>query len=254
MLTPGSPLPAPALEASPGFSAGSVLSRGFSVWIANLPLFVGVSLVGYLPLILIPLGVPADPANPTSLIARTVFTVVLVSIIAPILSGAVIRGVFEQLRGGRSSFGDSVRVAFRAFWRMFGTSVLAGIIVWLFSFLLIVPGIMKFCSYYVAIPAAVVEGTGPSQSLSRSKMLALGYRWHIFGIALVGVLLSFGVGACAGVVFRGLPEGTLKVLLVSVVPTAIVGSLTAVFSGVAYYQLRVAKEGIDIEQLAAVFD
>jgi hypothetical protein len=39
-----------------------------------------------------------------------------------------------------------------------------------------------------------------------------------------------------------------------VVPNAIVGSLTAVFSGVAYYQLRVAKEGIDIEQLAAVFD
>jgi len=49
MQTPGSPLPAPVLEATPGFSVGSVLSRGFSVWASNLTLFLGVSFVCYLP-------------------------------------------------------------------------------------------------------------------------------------------------------------------------------------------------------------
>jgi hypothetical protein len=250
MPPPGSSFPAPALESRPGFSAGSVLSRGFSVWISNLPLFFGVSFICYLPLILIP---KADPANPASVLVTTGVILLVTSIIAPLVSGAVIRGVFEQLRGSRSGFGDSLRVAFRAAWRIFCTAFLAGIIVGLFTLLLIVPGIMRFCSYYAAIPAAVVEGTGASESLSRSKTLAGGYRWHIFGIVLVGGLLGMVVGGCAGVLFRGV-TGPLQTLLVSVIPNAIAGSLAAVFQGVAYYQLRVAKEGIDIEQLAAVFD
>jgi hypothetical protein len=250
MQTPGSPLPAPVLESTPGFGAGSVLARGFSVWASNLTLFLGVSFTCYLPLLLIPKANPADPASVTM---STALTILLTSIIGPLVSGAVIRGVFEQLRGGRSSFGDSLRVAFRSLWRMFCTGFLAGLIVLLFTLLLIVPGIMRFCSYYVAIPVTVVEGTGASESLSRSKKLAEGYRWHIFGILLVGMLLGMAIGACAGVVFRGI-SGPVQTLLVAVIPNAIMGSLAAVFSGVAYYQLRVAKEGIDIEQLAAVFD
>ena len=250
MPTTGSSLPAPALEATAAFSAGSVLSRGFSVWTSNLTLFVGVSLVCYLPMLLVP---APDPANPASTLTSSLATMVLAMVIGPLVSGAVIRGVFEQLRGGRSGFADSLRVAFRALWRMFATTFLAGIIVGFFTLLLIVPGIMKFCSYYVAIPVAVVEGSGASVSISRSKALAAGFRWHLFGIILVATLLGMAVGACAGVVFRSF-SGPLQTLLVTVIPNAIVGSLGAVFSGVAYYQLRVVKEGIDIEQLAAVFD
>jgi len=250
MQTPGSPLPAPSLEATHGFSAGAVLSRGFSVWTSNLPLFFGVSLVCYLPLLLIP---TADPANPASGLLTIALTVVVQSVMGVIVSAAVIRGVFEELRGSRASFGDSVGVAFRSMWRILGTTLLAGLIVMLFSFLLLVPGIMKGCSYYVAIPAAVVEGTGPSESLSRSKKLTEGYRWHILGVLFVAGLIGAIIGGAAGVVFRS-TTGPLQMLLVAVIPHAIAGSLGAVFYGVAYYQLRVAKEGIDIEQLASVFD
>lgn len=250
MQTPGSPLPAPVLETSPGFSAGSVLSRGFSVWASNLPLFLGVSFACYLPLLLIP---APDPANPASVVVRTLGAIAVQWALGAIVSGAVVRGVFEQLRGNRASFGDSLRVATRALWRILGTTLGSGIIVMLCTLLLVVPGAVMACNYYVAIPAAVVEGTGVSASLSRSRKLARGYRWHIFGILLAVALLSMLVVGVAAAVFRGV-SGQLQTLLVAVIPNAIVGSLTAVFSGVGYYQLRVAKEGIDIEQLAAVFD
>ena len=229
---------------------GAVLSRGFSVWTSNLPLFFGVSLVCYLPLLLIP---TADPTNPMAGMLTVALTIVVQSVMGVIVSAAVIRGVFEQLRGSRASFGDSVGVAFRSLWRILGTTFLEGLIVMLFSFLLIVPGFMKLCSYYVAIPAAVVEGTGPSESLSRSKTLTDGYRWHILGVLFVGALIGLIIGGVAGAVFRS-TTGPLQTLFVAVVPNAIAGSLGAVFYGVAYYQLRVAKEGIDIEQLASVFD
>jgi len=250
MQIPAAPLPAPVAESSHGFTVGAILARGFSVWTSNLPLFLGVSFACYLPLMLIP---TADPTNPSSTIVTTLAAVVLQAIIGAVVSGAVVRGVFEQLRGNRASFGDSLRVAFRAVWRILGTTLLAAIAVMFFSILLFVPGMVKACSYYVAIPSAVVEGTGPFESLSRSRKLAAGYRWHIFGILLVGGLFAMLIGGAAAIVFRSL-SGPVSTLVVGVVPNAIVGSLTAVFSGVAYYQLRVVKEGIDIEQLVAVFD
>src|SRR5437870_3546956 len=115
----------------------------------------------------------------------------------------------------------------------------------------VVPGIMKMCSYFVAVPATVVEGTGMSESLARSKKLTEGYRWHVFAVLLVMWLVAFALGGVLGVAARGTPE-TVSLVLTNILPSAIAGSLTAVFYGVAYYQLRAAKEGIDIEQLAAV--
>lgn len=250
MQTPSAPLPAPSLEANHGFSVGTVLSRGFSVWTSNLPLFFGVSLICHLPLLLIP---AADPANPMSSVVTIFATIAVQSIVGAIVSAAVIRGVFEQLRGARASFGDSVGVAFRSLWRILGTSVLMGIVVMLWSLLLVFPGIMKACAYFAAVPASVVEGTGPSESLSRSKKLTDGFRWHIFGLLLVSGVIGMIIGGLAGLLFRGV-TGPLQTLLIAVIPNGIAGSLGAVFYGVGYYQLRVAKEGIDIEQLAAVFD
>ncbi len=253
MQTPGTPLPAPVLEASPGFTVGTVLSRGFSVWVSNLPLFLGISLVCYLPLLLVARWTENPAGAPAGMLGAVLLSVFVQSVITTIVSGAVIRGVFEQLRGSRATFADSVRVAVGSFWRMIATSLGAGIIVALLSLLLIVPGIMKACSYFVAVPASVVEGTGMSASLARSKKLTEGYRWHIFGAFLVMWLLVFVLAGVLGIAARG-TSPAVRLVLGNLLPNAIAGSLTAVFYGVAYYQLRVAKEGIDIEQLAAVFD
>ncbi len=253
MQTPGSPIPTPALEASHTFSVGTVLSRGFSVWISNLPLFLGISLVCNLPLLLVASWSANQPREPMRMLAAIGVTAFVQTVITTIVSGAVIRGVFEQLRGSRAGFGDSLRVAVRSFWRMIATSFGAGIIVMLFSLLLIVPGIMKACSYFVAVPVTVVEGTGMSDSLARSKALTDGYRWHLFGAFLVMWLLIFVLAGVLGIAAQG-ASPKVALVLNNLLPNAIVGSLTAVFYGVAYYQLRVAKEGIDIEQLAAVFD
>jgi len=91
MQTPSAPLPAPSLEATNAFSVGTVLSRGFSVWTSNLPLFLGVSLVCYLPLLLIP---ATDPSNLGRVAAIFLITVFVLSVIGTIVSAAVIRGVF----------------------------------------------------------------------------------------------------------------------------------------------------------------
>jgi hypothetical protein len=104
-----------------------------------------------------------------------------------------------------------------------------------------------------AIPACVLEGTGPYEAVSRSAFLTQGRRWKVFGIALVIEIVSViaAMALTAGLAFIIGDTG------------AVVGSYTldvAVFSfqgvGVAvlYHDLRVAKEDVDVERIAAVFE
>jgi hypothetical protein len=94
---------------------------------------------------------------------------------------------------------------------------------------------------------------GPIKSLGRSSALTKGYRWRIFAIYLVPALI---IGIAAAVLERiGLGiAGLVGNALVAYVVTAIGGAYQAIVNIVTYHDLRAVKEGLDIEQLAAVFD
>jgi hypothetical protein len=107
--------------------------------------------------------------------------------------------------------------------------------------------------WFVSTPACVVERTGPWTSLKRSAALTKGHRWKIFGLMILLVIVSLIV---AGLLQLVLPQfgSTILVLL----GTLLWGALWTAYYSIAvvmtYHDLRVAKEGIDIEQIASVFD
>ena|SRR5271165_606406 len=156
------------------------------------------------------------------------------------------------MRGRDISIGEAFSGAVRRLLPVIGALILAGVALVGGLFLLVVPGVILWCMFYVAIPVCVVERLGPFASLGRSSDLTQGYRWRIFGLSIFLLLIGF------------VNVGLQKVLNMAVggIPATVgVASLQVVFSAfglivcsVAYHDLRVAKEGIDIEQLASVFD
>ena len=74
-----------------------------------------------------------------------------------------------------------------------GTALLGYFLVGLASILLLIPGIVVLCMFYVAIPVAVVERMGASDALSRSKALTAGHKMTIFGLTLLSGLVFFVV-------------------------------------------------------------
>jgi heme/copper-type cytochrome/quinol oxidase subunit 2 len=105
---------------------------------------------------------------------------------------------------------------------------------------------------------------GPTASMGRSAELTKGYRWQIFGVYLlimiiaaiflgiVGALVAvlFGSPFTAAALGRGIGIGTLLWLIVTAIYTAYFN----IFVVMIYNDLRAAKEGIDTDQIAAVFD
>ena len=112
---------------------------------------------------------------------------------------------------------------------------------------------------YVAIPAAVIEGTGAIGSLQRSADLTQGYRWRLLGMfILVGLILVVAAAVIGIVIYVTMSIsavlGGIVIALGGIAMTLLFIAYVAALPAVTYYNLRVAKEGTDITEIAKVFD
>jgi hypothetical protein len=176
-----------------------------------------------------------------------------------LLTGAIVYSSVQYLNGARPSLVAALGQMFRRIVPVILVAIVSAILVWIGLILLIVPGIIIAMMLCMAIPVVMVEGPGVFASLSRSRALTKGYRWHIFGTFLVALIATTIVTMLLGVVIGivtifmgelGATIGTFANLALQLFTTVFL----AVVLAVAYHDLRVAKEGVSTAQLAAVFD
>src|SRR5262249_11824034 len=110
-----------------------------------------------------------------------------------------------------------------------------------------------YTMWFAAVAACVVERRGPFSAMERSNQLTNGHRWENFGFLLLRSLVMLLASVLIGLILTPLGS-TIISFIVSLAWTAIWGAYYAVSVAVSYHDLRVAKEGIDIEQIASVFD
>jgi hypothetical protein len=118
---------------------------------------------------------------------------------------------------------------------------------------LVIPGLLLLTLFAVALPACIIEGLGPIESLKRSVALTKGDRWRVLGFLLV---IHVGVGLGVQLVVHLVRMASTPGLsgLVMFPLELIVGAFGPVALTVLYVQLRAAREGVDVEHIASVFD
>ncbi len=143
--------------------------------------------------------------------------------------------------------------------RLIVCSLLLAIVV-MFGFLcFFFPGVVLLCGLLLAFPALVLEpGTSPLAALSRSWWLTRGSRWRMLGLLVtLFILLYVPIIAIAALITLFLPAGggtqthdVATLAVVGVLQMLLYPLLYCVLT-VAYYDLRVRKEGFDLEVLAS---
>ncbi len=247
------------------FRAGAVIGRSFDVLRRHFLKFMALAFAMWLPSLLIlfsgvkpgqQIARGQQVAPGQHLQAGTAGILILAALIwlffFALCQPAIIYGAFQSMRGQDFQIGEAFGRALRRLLPVFGVVIIAGILMAIGFVLLVVPGIILWAMFYVAVPVCVVERLGPTRSLGRSRDLTKGYRWRIFGLGLlVGLLsaISLALEGILKVAFGGIAEiagdGLLQVILMA---------FQLIVYAVAYHDMRVAKEGIDIEELASVFD
>jgi hypothetical protein len=191
---------------------------------------------------------------PLTLLHYVIFTV-----LSSIATAATVFVVSESYLGRPLPAREALGRATPLLARLIICSLLFAIIVGIGLIFFFIPGIILICGLLLAFPSLVLEpGISPTGALSRSWSLTRGSRWRMFALLITMVLLLYvplvGLGAVAAVVLpggaHGTSPGTVTLAVVGVVQMLLYPLLYCVLT-VAYYDLRVRKEGFDLEVLAS---
>jgi hypothetical protein len=268
------------------FRVGRVFSRSMSLLAGHWLTFPIITGVAYIPsLFIAPISEQMISGGPAAAISPGLGLLMLVAglvmfVLLFLSQGVIVHAAFQAMRSQRIDLGEAVKTAFRRFFPILGIVMIwllaalglgigifgaggvlafalgAPLLTILFGLVFLVAMVILATMWFVALQACVVERTGVFASLRRSTQLTKGNRWRIFGLLLVvmviGVIVGMVVGALAGAM--SLLTGAIVVTIVTFVWQAVWGAYYAITGVVTYHDLRVAKEGIDIEQIAAVFD
>lgn len=251
--------------AAPGgsFDLGRVIQRTFASIRQNWAIFViAATLLVGVPTLLQTYGQTEMAFEPSaSSLALTGIGWVLWVVGSYMLQGMVVKASFSGLNGKPMTLGAAFEAGARLFLPLLGLAIIVGLGTMLGVILLIVPGIILAVMWSASTGALVVEGRGVFESLQRSRDLTRGYRWPIFGLAVIYMIVSFVIGMLVGGIGMATGGGFLDGspnMAINMATTAISNILTGVIGGAGaaslYYELRSVKEGVGPEQLASVFD
>jgi hypothetical protein len=193
------------------------------------------------------------PANisPGAILA-IVGSVIVWIILNVVTEATVLYGSFQAMRNRPVEIGESFKKGLARLVPIIGLSICLGLAVGLGAILLLVPGLILLSMFFVSLPACVVEGLGPFQSMGRSSALTKGHRWKIFGIWILLMIVAGVVGSIITTILS--VAGLVVAVIGQMVWDALMGAYQSIVVAVAYHDLRVAKEGVDIDHIAAVFD
>jgi hypothetical protein len=237
------------------FRVGRVLSRTATILSQNFLIFFVIALIANLPSILLVRTAAESAATSPSGQTLAIIGIggVLSFILGMIAQAVMVHAAFQAMRMRPVNFGDSLKVGLARVIPVILLAIVMGLLVGLAFLLLIVPGLILVTMWFVGTPACVVERTGPWTSLKRSAALTKGHRWKIFGLLLLLVVISLVVSQLLELLL-----GQVGSMILLIIGTLLWSAIWTAYYSIAvvmtYHDLRVAKEGIDIEQIAAVFD
>ncbi|MGH7701606.1 MAG: YciC family protein [Gemmatimonadales bacterium] len=175
--------------------------------------------------------------------------------------------VSESYLGRGLSAGRALERATPYIGRLLMLSLLTGLLVGIGFLLLLVPGIILLAGLILGPPVLVLEGSAAAtDAMGRSWALSRGSRGKILGLLITMALLVYipviALGTIAGLVFgvSGVVPSpadpsapALAILIASVGGVVQILLYPMVYCAltVLYYDLRVRKEGFDLEVLAS---
>jgi len=199
------------------------------------------------------------PAPTVSGAAGQLLTVLLLLVGNMLCQAALIKNVSEAYLGNEITIGQAYRFALPKALTLLLATICVGLVVGLGFLLLVVPGIIFALWFFLTTPAIVVENRSATDGMSRSKALVAGNLGKVFAVGflvqvitvIISVPLGYVAGRAGGVFFAN--SAVLQTFLIRLATTlsqVLVMPISAAAFILLYYDLRIRKEGFDLQMLA----
>ncbi len=239
---------------------GMILDTTVRLYLHNFSLMIGITALAYLPyliLLLVSTFVASlQGQNATVFAVVGVGTSLLWFLIAqPLSIGAATYAISERYLHRQSSALDAIQAAWKRYGTLLGAQCVAGLVIAGGFMLFIIPGTRWMLSYALIGPAVILETGNAKESRQRSWSLVAGHRKKVFGVMLVVWVLTFvvttAVQATLGLLL-GLESvsGQLVTQAITQLASYVVIPFAIIANVLLYYDLRMRKEGFDLEMLS----
>ncbi|HYV15416.1 MAG TPA: hypothetical protein VE972_05310 [Conexibacter sp.] len=240
----------PPLDLKTPRGIGELLTTAIVLFLRHSGLFLSVTLLVVAPVVVLVDGAwggalhdgpNAHPSSAASLVSA-MFVAFVVPALVTGLHAVIVR---EMGEGHVPGVGEALRRVGPRIPAAMGAVVLYSIGVGIGFILLVVPGIWLLVRWYFAAQSAVLNGTGPQQSLEASAELVKG-RWWTTLLALIAAGVTFGVvGALCRLAAGTVDDGVLYVTLLTVIQ-AVTLSLSALFGTLLFFTMRAERGALDL--------
>jgi hypothetical protein len=221
---------------APQLDVGGVVRRVFEIYVDQAPVLMPAAAVVFVFTgILATLLVTANPSLAVlalliDLVATTLFTGMIVELVADVRDGRRDASVGQLLRAVSPVLGQLILVA-----------VIAYVAIGFGLVLFVVPGLALLTIWAVFAPVVVLERPPGLAALTRSRDLVQGNFWRVFAVIL---LLIIGVVFVAGALeLAAESAGTGVAIVVRVVVGVLSAPLSALAVAVLYFDLRDLRSG-----------
>jgi hypothetical protein len=232
----------------PQVRVGDSLSRAITVLVGNFPAFILISALATLPAFAYQWAVLKNASTVNHLLGTA-----LSFVLSALCEAMILYAAFQSLRGRPVRPLESMARGLQRFAPVAGASLLVGLATSLGMILLIVPGLIVMTITLVTLPACVVERLGPIESIQRSSELTRGHRWPLFGAMFAVAIVTLIFNAVIAAALRG-PDLAIALFVAAFVWATLVQAYQTVLIAILYHDLRVVKDGIDLEHVAGIFD
>jgi hypothetical protein len=206
-----------------------------------------------------PEGAPFDASEFWAALAGSLVVGVLGWVASQLATGASLKAVASAYMGERPDWLASLRFALGRLESLVWLAFLTGLLLFIGLLLCIVPGVYLWGAWAVAIPVLLLEPPRGMGALKRSMTLVQGRWWPTVLAVFLGVLLTGIVQAVlaailgGAVVVSGGDNDALSLVVGAVTGTVggvIATPFTAAIATIVYFDLRVRKEGLDLQLMA----
>jgi hypothetical protein len=200
-----------------------------------------------------------DTSDLWGFIAGVLTTWLLSWIATTIATGACYKAISGAYLGEAPEWKDSLRFARSRLRPLLWLTLIQAVLTGLGFVACIIPGIWLAVSWAVAVPAMLTEDVRGRAALGRSFGLVKHRWWPTLGALALGFILAAIVGgaisaAVTALSFTDVGDSLFATLAVDAIAGTISGVLVTPFQAalatIIYFDLRVRKEGFDLELLA----
>jgi hypothetical protein len=170
-----------------------------------------------------------------------------------VINAAMIMAASEAYLGREFDIAAILRQTASRFTTILGAGVLKVISVWIGILFLIVGAAWAWVAFFSVTAIVVIENRGAMEGMRRSAELTKGYRWTVFGTLCITYIIYFFLASIAGLPAIFL-QSDMIVQVSSAVVTILVYPFVAMVETLLYYDLRIRKEGLDIELMTKELD